>query len=72
MLATLPRIAITMRTEGRSSRVRFAKATKVMPKAKTNRLVLNFICQRLKVSLIRRGVIWPLASWTASKSAETA
>ena len=61
-----------IRSDGRDSSLRFASATIVTPKAKTNRLVLNFISQRLKVSRIRRGVIWPLASCTASSSAETA
>ena len=68
----LPAIVTTMRTECRDSSVRLANMTMVMPKAKTNTLVLDFICQRLKVSRIRRGVIWPLASCTASSSAETA
>ena len=53
----LPPIAVMIRTDGRESSLRFASATMVMPKAKTNRLVLNFISQRLNVSRIRRGVI---------------
>ena len=42
------------------------RATIVTPKAKTKVLVANFICQRLKVMRIRRGVIWPLASCVPS------
>ena len=49
-----------------------ASASIVMPKAKVKALVANFICQRPKVMRMRRGVVWPLASCTASSSAETA
>jgi len=72
MLVTLPRIAIAISREWRDCSLRLASETRVMPNAKTNTLVANFICQRLKMNRMNRGVVCPLASWAVSRRADTA
>jgi hypothetical protein len=71
-LATSARIARKMSRLCLLSLPTFPRATIDRQKANTKALVETFRVQRPKVRLIRRGVIWPLASCTASSIAETA